>query len=98
VDTAQLRAYLAGCAAPVTYAQAARVLGGIQINILTQILEKMMEEDMLDDRPFLAARVVSRTAPLPARGFFDMARALGRQIDDPSAFHAAELAALRNLP
>jgi hypothetical protein len=98
VDTVQLRAYLVGCAAPVTYAQAACDLGGIKINTLTQLLEITMEEDITNGRPFLASRVISRTAPLPARGFFDKARALGRQIDDPAAFHATELAALRNLP
>jgi NFU1 iron-sulfur cluster scaffold homolog, mitochondrial len=94
----RLRAYLANRTSTVTYAQAARDMGGISINHLTQALEKMMEEDSVTGHPFLAARVISRTRPLPARGFFDRARALGRAVDDEAAFHAAELAALRRLP
>jgi hypothetical protein len=95
---AELRAYLTARMTPVTYAQAARDLGGISINNLTQLLETTMEEDVAAARSLIAARVISRTGPLPARGFFDKARSLGCRIGDPASFHAAELAALRKLP
>jgi hypothetical protein len=95
---ARLRAYLADRASPVTYAQTARDIGGIHINTLTQALELTMEQDATGAHPFIASWVVSRTRPLPARGYFDKARALGRTVDDEASFHAAELAALRNLP
>ncbi len=98
MDTAPLRSYLAGCSTPVTYAKAARDLGGIRINELTQLLERAMEEDAHLGLPFIAARVISRAGPIPARGFFDKARALGRHVDAPETFHAAELAALSRLP
>lgn len=96
--TAALRVYLAAQTSPVTYAVAARDMGGIRISVLTQTLEITMEEDAAAGHPFIAALVISRTNPRPARGFFDKARALGRNVDKEAAFHAAELAALRNLP
>ncbi len=68
------------------------------MNTLTQLLEITMEEDTALNLPFIAARVISRTSPIPARGFFDKAQALGRDVRDPAAMHATELAALRNLP
>ena len=89
-----LRAYLTRSTSPVTYAQVRRDLAAPSINAVTQALELMMNEDAKAGRPFLAALVVSRSHPLPARGFFDHARSLGRQIDDDAAFHRAELAAL----
>ncbi len=89
-----LRAYLTRSTSLVTYAQAARDLDAININAVTQALEMLMEQDAAAGRPFLAARVVSRINKFPARGFFDKARALGRQIDNETAFHEAELAAL----
>ncbi|MGL5010547.1 MAG: hypothetical protein ACRC6I_11755, partial [Paracoccaceae bacterium] len=91
-------AYLAERNTPLTYAQVAQAMGGISINTLTQALELTMEEDADAGRPFIASWVVSRTQPLPARGYFDKARALGRSVEDEVAFHAGELAALLKLP
>ena len=59
-----------------------------------------MEEDAAADRPFIAALVISKArGGLPARGFFDCARHLGRFAGDPDgqdawSFHAAELNAV----
>ena len=59
-----------------------------------------MEEDAAVDRPFIAALVVSKArGGLPARGFFDCARHLGRFAGDANgqdawSFHAAELNAV----
>ncbi len=89
-----LRAYLNRCARPVTYGQVMRDLSAPSLNSVTQALEILMDQDMCAGQPFLAALVVSRTRPLPARGFFDHARALGRDVGDEALFHAAELAAL----
>ncbi len=89
-----LQAYLLARSAPATYAQVQRDLGAERLNDVTQALEMLMEQDAAAGRPFLAAMVISRTQPLPARGFYDMARALGREVVDETAFHAAELAAL----
>jgi len=94
MNLAALRAYLMARAAPVTYADAARDLGAENLHALTQALEMLMEEDARVGRPLLAAMVVSRTRPLPGRGFFDLARTLGREVSDEGLFHAAELAAL----
>jgi len=59
-----------------------------------------MEEDAAADRPFIAALVISKArGGLPAPGFFDCARRLGRFAGDPDgqdawSFHAAELNAV----
>ena len=46
---------------------------------ITAALEATMREDAAANRPFIAARVVSRgPAQSPGKGFFDLARALGR--------------------
>jgi hypothetical protein len=56
-----------------------------------------MDEDGAAQRPFIAALVVSKVrGGLPAPGFFDCARRLGRFAGDPErhdgwSFHAAEL-------
>jgi hypothetical protein len=91
---AALRAYLSNCAAPVTYAKIASDLGAARLQDVTQALELLMEQDAAANRPFLAALAVSRTRPLPARGFFDKARDLGCVVDDEAGFHLAELAAV----
>lgn len=58
-----------------------------------------MEEDAAASRPLIAALVVSKTGSgLPAPGFFDCARRVGRFDGDPSgpevsAFYAAEFEA-----
>ena len=59
-----------------------------------------MEEDAAADRPLIAALVISKVrGGLPAPGFFDCARRLGRFAGDPDgqdawSFHAAELNAV----
>ena len=69
------------------------------IRQITVALEHMMEEDAVAGRPFIAALVLSKArGGLPAMGFFDCARRLGRFTGDPNAmearsFHAAELIA-----
>ena len=89
---------LDGDAAPITYGALARALrlwmpGSIAK--VTRALETTMREDAAAGRPFIAARAVSRGGGgLPGRGFFDLARTLGRGPRDgesESAFHAREL-------
>jgi len=70
------------------------------IHRVTVDLERVMEEDAVADRPFIAALVISKArAGLPGPGFFDCARRLGRFAGDPDGqdartFHAAELNAV----
>ena len=89
-----LRQWLGSLDRPVTYAEALQAMGIDHMQDLTQALEILMEQDVAAGRPLLAARVVSRSHPLPGRGFFDKARALGLLIEDEGAFHRAQLAAL----
>ena len=103
-DRAALRANLrlvAGLGVTITYHQAARGLGLAPphvIHSVTQLLEALMDEDAEAGHPFIAALVVSRAREgLPALGFFETARRLGRFSGDPFgeetiAYHAAELA------
>ena len=59
-----------------------------------------MEEDAAADRPFIAALAISKArGGLPAPGFFECARRLGRFAGDPHGqdariFHTAELNAV----
>ena len=92
--TPPLRQWLAQQGAIVSYAEAMRGVGFAHMKDLTQALEFIMEQDGAAGQPLLAAKVVSRTHPMPNRGFFDMARALGHVFDDEATFHAAQLAAL----
>ena len=70
------------------------------IHRVTEALEHLMEEDAAADHPFIAALVISRArGGLPAPGFFNCARRLGRFAGDPEgqdawSFHAAELNAV----
>jgi hypothetical protein len=70
------------------------------IHRVTEALEHLMEEDAAADHPFIAALVISRArGSLPAPGFFNCARRLGRFAGDPEgqdtwSFHAAELNAV----
>lgn len=107
VDSAALRKLLAGVAragGTHTYQQVAQALGlepPQTIHRLTVALESLMDEDAAAGRPLLAAVVVSRTREgLPAPGFFAHARRLDRHNGpekgpQAAAFHAAELAAVR---
>ena len=85
---------------PITYQELAKVLQILpprSIHRVTEALERLMEEDMAADRPFIAALAISKArGGLPAPGFFDCARRLGRFAGDPDgqdawSFHAAEL-------
>ena len=63
---------------------------------MTEALEHLMAEDAATDRPFIAAVAISKArGGLPAPGFFDCARRLGRCAGDAAgleacAFHARE--------
>ena len=100
---ARVRAFLesvAKCRTPITYQELAKALDVLpphSIHQVTEALERLMEEDAAVDRPFIAALAISRARDgLPAPGFFDCARRLGRFADgqDARAFHAAELVAV----
>jgi len=91
----------------LTYQALARALGlkpPHTIHRVIQALELTMREDAAIGRPFIAARVISRTrGGLPAPGFFDLATRLGRHDGSESgaaarAFHEAQLRALRAIP
>ncbi|PKL96088.1 MAG: hypothetical protein CVV18_02985 [Gammaproteobacteria bacterium HGW-Gammaproteobacteria-8] len=64
-----------------------------RIHRTTQLIERLLNEDIRAGRPPLAALVVSRIRDgLPAPGFFDRARRLGMDVgDDPGRFHQALL-------
>ena len=100
---ARVRAFLENFAKrriPITYqelAKALQILPPHSIHQVTEALERLMEEDAAADRPFIAALAISKTrGGLPAPGFFDCARRLGRFADgeDARTFHAAELNAV----
>ena len=103
---ARVRAFLENFAKrriPITYqelAKALQILPPHSIHRVTEALERLMEEDAAADRPFIAALVVSKArGGLPAPGFFECARRLGRFAGDPDgqdawSFHAAELNAV----
>src|SRR3984893_18503398 len=103
---ARVRAFLenfAKCRVPVTYqelAKAVQILPPHSIHRVTEALERLMEEDAAADRPFISALATSKArGGLPAPGFFDCARRLGRFAGHPAghdawSFHAAELNAV----
>jgi len=71
------------------------------IHQITEALEHLMKEDAANERPFIAAFVISRArSGLLAPGFFHVAQRVGRFDGDPSgqeavavAFHGAAFAA-----
>ena len=84
---------------PIIYRELAKALGLIPPNTIHQVtgaLEHLMAEDAAADRPFIAAIAISKArGGLPAPGFFDCARRLGRFAGDETglegwAFHAQE--------
>ena len=90
---------IVGQATPITYQALAKALDLSPPNTIHQLtvaLECLMEEDAAAAHPLIAALVVSRArGGLPAPGFFDCARCVGRFDGDPSgpeasAFYAAE--------
>jgi hypothetical protein len=103
---ARVRAFLETVAkrqTPITYQEltkALQILPPHSIHRVTEALEHLMEEDAAADRPFIAALAISKArGGLPAPGFFDCARRLGRFAGDPEgqdawSFHAAELNAV----
>jgi len=103
---ARVRAFLENVAKrqiPIAYqelAKALQILPPRSIHQVTEALEHLMEEDAAAGRPFIAALAISRArGGLPAPGFFDCARCLGRFAGDPDgqdawSFHAAELNAV----
>ena len=98
----RLRRHLQKIAAqrvPTTYQELAMALGLTPphtIHQVTDALEHLMAEDAATDRPFIAAIAISKVrGGLPAPGFFDCARRLGRFVGDEAgpeawAFHARE--------
>ena len=103
---AKARAFLENFAKrriPITYqalSKALQILRPHSIHQVTEALERLMEEDAAADRPLIAALAISNArGGLPAPGFFDCARSLGRFAGDPDgqdawSFHAAELNAV----
>jgi hypothetical protein len=84
---------------PTTYQELANALGLTPPHTIHQVaeaLEHLMAEDAATNRPFIAAIAISKArGGLPAPGFFDCARRLGRFAGDAagpeaSAFHARE--------
>ncbi|WP_411288683.1 hypothetical protein [Phenylobacterium sp.] len=103
---ARARAFLEEVAkrrTPLVYqelAKALQILPPHSIHQVTEALERLMEQDAAADRPFIAALAISKLrGGLPAPGFFDCARRLGRFAgdahgQDARTFHAAELNAV----
>ena len=100
-----LRSVLEGCARAgqtLTYVELAERSNfppPHRIHRMTEMLETMMRQDHAVGRPLLASLVVSRTGPLPQRGYFAMLRELARY-DGPdsgpeaAAAHRQELSAV----
>ena len=87
---------------PVIYRELAKALGLTPPNTIHQVteaLEHLMAEDAATGHPFIAAIAISKArGGLPAPGFFDCARRLGRFAGDEAgleawAFHAQEFRA-----
>jgi hypothetical protein len=68
---------------------------GVRVSILTDALEALMAEDAALGQPLLAVVCVGRLLDgMPARGFFEAAARLGRDVADPVGFVVVERAAL----
>ncbi len=86
----------------ITYAELAEMSGfppPHRIHRMTAMLETLMREDHAAGRPLLASLAISRTGPLPQRGYFDMLRELARYAGPDSGpeaalAHSQELAAV----
>lgn len=80
---------------PITYkalAEAMELRPPNTIHQVTQALEWLMREDAANEHPFIAALVISRSRHgLPAPGFFDIAKELGR-FEGPPAVSDATVA------
>ena len=102
---AKLRAELEGLARAgrtVTYAELAERSSfppPHRIHRMTEMLETMMRQDHAAGRPLLASLVVSRTGPMPQRGYFALLSELSRYDGpdsgpDAAAAHQRELSAV----
>jgi hypothetical protein len=78
---------IAGNAQPVTYQTLAKSLELSPPNTIHQLtlaLECLIEEDAAADRPLIASLVISKArGGLPAPGFFECAKRVGRFDGDP---------------
>ena len=85
---------IAGQAIPITYQALAKALVLSPPNTIHQLtiaLECLIEEDAAAARPLIATFVVSKArGGLPAPGFFDCARRVGRFDGDPSGLDGSE--------
>ena len=100
----RVRAHLTGLApneTPIAYGALARALGlwmPGSVARVTRALETTMRQDAAANRPFIAARAVSRAREtLPGQGFFDLARALERGPQDGESDAQYHLNELRRL-
>lgn len=86
---------LAMNAETMTYGAMSRELG-VRMADLTNQLERLMETDAREGRPFRAALLSQRLSPdnLPAAGFFLKAQGLGQDCSDPAGFVADHRARL----
>lgn len=91
---------ISATAPPITYQALAKALGVVPPNTihqLTDALECLIAEDAAAERPLIAALVISKArSGMPAPGFFECARRVGRFKGAPlgpeaAAFFAAEL-------
>ena len=77
---------IAGRRVPTTYQELAKALALTpphRIYQVTEALEHLMAEDAATERPFIAAIAISKArGGLPAPGFFECARRLGRFAGD----------------
>lgn len=92
---------LAALGQTITYGDLARELAlpPPAIATLTDMLERLMQEDAAAGRPFLAAVCAGRLGDgMPGLGFFEMAASLDAVTGaDPAAYVADQRAALRAL-
>ena len=90
---ARLRA-VAAAGQTVRYGDLAREYD-VRVSTLTEALEALMAEDVAAGRPLLAVVCEGRlSGGMPARGFFEAAALLGRDVSDPVGLVTLEQAAL----
>ena len=86
---------IAGRRIPTTYQELAKALALTPphgIHQVTEALEHLMAEDAATARPFIAAIAISKARNgLPAPGFFDCARRLGRFAGDAAGTRGVRL-------
>lgn len=81
----------------MTYGALAKDLGW-RVSTLTDALEALMEEDARTGRPFRAVLLDAKMTPgLPAEGFFQKARELGRPVARSLDSVAEERRAVRSI-